>query len=440
MSKEKYQNLKQPLHSGKLHFIINRRNLSLRLAALIADFGKGPVTYMQSFEFYSPTRILFGADTELQAGAQIRGLGCGRVLLVCGGKSAVASGLLGRVEESLKESGLAVRTLSGVQPNPRLSLVREGVRQALEFGADFVLAVGGGSVIDTAKTVADGAANPETDLWQFWLRKIPLTRSLPLGAVLTIPAAGSECSDSAVLTNEETHEKRGLSSDLHRPRFAILNPALTLTLPPYQVACGVVDIMMHTMDRYFNPATDNNLTDELAEGLLRCTIQNGRRALEHPGDLHAMSELMWAGSLSHNGLTGLGGAKDFAPHQLGHELSAMFDATHGATLAAVWGSWARYCLDTNPDRFVRFGSRVWGLDASGKTPQEAALAAIQATEQFFRSLGMPTCLSELGCGVLEEATLKELAYRCTYYQTRTIGTFRVLNEADILAIYQLANH
>ena len=395
---------------------------------------------MQQFEFYSPTRILFGTGTELQAGAQICALGGTRVLLVCGGKSAAASGLLGRVEQSLKEAGLVLQILSGVRPNPRLSLAREGVRQALDFGADFILALGGGSVIDTAKAIADGAANPGTDLWQLWLRRVPLTRALPVGAILTIPAAGSECSDSAVLTNEETQEKRGLSSDLHRPRFAILNPALTTTLPPYQVACGVVDIMMHTMDRYFNPCTDNNLTDELAEALLRCVIQNGRRALEHPGDLHAMSELMWAGSLSHNGLTGLGGIKDFAPHQLGHELSAMFDATHGATLSAVWGSWARYCLNSNPARFVRFGERVWGLDPQGKTPEEAALAAIEATESFFRSLHMPTGLSDLGCGVLDEATLNELALRCTYHKTRTIGSFRILDEGDILAIYHMANH
>lgn len=395
---------------------------------------------MQSFEFYAPTRILFGPDTELQAGSQIRSQGGSRVLLVCGGKSAAASGLLARVEQSLKDAGLEVQTLSGVRPNPRLSLAREGVKQALALGADFILALGGGSVIDTAKAIADGAANPDVDLWRFWLREVPLTRSLPVGVILTIPAAGSECSDSAVLTNEETHEKRGFGSDLHRPRFAILNPALTATLPPYQVACGVVDIMMHTMDRYFNPFTDNNLTDELAEGLLRATIQNGRLALEQPGSLHAMGELMWAGSLSHNGLTGLGGAKDFAPHQLGHELSAMFDATHGATLSAVWGNWARYCLDTNPARFARFGERVWGLSPAGKTPEQAALEAIEATEHFFRTLNMPTCLPELGCGVLDEGTLKTLAYRCTYYHTRTIGTFRVLDEADILAIYRLANH
>ena len=195
-------------------------------------FEKGQVTLVQSFEFYAPTRILFGPDTELQAGSQIRSQGGSRVLLVCGGKSAAASGLLARVEQSLKDAGLEVQTLSGVRPNPRLSLAREGVKQALALGADFILALGGGSVIDTAKAIADGAANPDVDLWRFWLREVPLTRSLPVGVILTIPAAGSECSDSAVLTNEETHEKRGFGSDLHRPRFAILNPALTATLPP----------------------------------------------------------------------------------------------------------------------------------------------------------------------------------------------------------------
>ncbi len=395
---------------------------------------------MRSFEFYSPTKIIFGLDTELEAGQQIRFWGGSRVLVVCGGHSAAASGLLDRVLNSLAKEGLNSEVLGGVRPNPRLSLAREGVRQALDFDADFILAVGGGSVIDTAKAIADGAANPQSDIWDFWMKRQELSSALPVGVILTIPAAGSECSDSSVLTNEDTKEKRGLSTDLHRPRFAILNPALTATLPPFQVACGVVDIMMHTMDRYFNPYTDNNLTDELAEGLLRATVQNGRLALERPGDLHAMGELMWAGSLSHNGLTGLGGKKDFAPHQLGHELSAMFDATHGATLSAVWGSWARYCLDTDPGRFARFGARVWGLDNRELKLEDAALAAIQATEEFFRTLKMPTCLSELGCGVLEEGTLRELAHRCTFYGTRTIGSFRVLEERDILSIYSMANH
>lgn len=256
---------------------------------------------MHPFQFYVPTRIIFGPGTELQAGQQTAAHSASRVLVVYGGHSAVKSGLLDRVLDSLGQAGLAYDTLGGVQPNPRLGLAREGVRKALAFQADFLLAVGGGSVIDTAKAIAAAAASPSIDLWDdLWLKKVPLERALPLGAVLTISAAGSESSDSAVLTNEQTREKRGLNSDLLRPRFAILNPELTLTLPRYQVTCGVVDIMMHTMDRYFNPVTGNELTDEIAEGLLRCTIRNGRRAAEHPGDLQAMSELMWAGSLSHN--------------------------------------------------------------------------------------------------------------------------------------------
>lgn len=395
---------------------------------------------MQAFEFYSPTRIIFGPGTEQQAGTQAVSFGAHRVLVVYGGHSAVKSGLLDRVLVSLKDSGLACETLGGVHPNPRLSLVREGLKKALDFQADFLLAVGGGSVIDTAKAIADGAANPELDIWDdIWLKKVPLEKSLPVGVVLTIPAAGSESSDSAVLTKDETLEKRGLGSNLQRPRFAIMNPELTFTLPPYQVSCGIVDIMMHTMDRYFNPVTTNELTDEIAEGLLRTVIRNGRRALEHPGDYQAMSELMWAGSLSHNGLTGLGGAMDFATHQLGHELSARFDAAHGATLAAMWGSWARYCLDTNPARFARFGVKVWGLEDKGDE-KALAQAAIQATEDYFRSIGMPTSISEILGSVQPPEMLETLTRGCTFQGQRTIGSFRVLGHDDILAIYKLANH
>lgn len=395
---------------------------------------------MQAFEFYSPTRIIFGPGTEQQAGTQAVSFGAHRVLVVYGGHSAVKSGLLDRVLASLKDSGLACETLGGVHPNPRLSLVREGLKKALDFQADFLLAVGGGSVIDTAKAIADGAANPELDIWDdIWLKKVPLKKALPVGVVLTIPAAGSESSDSAVLTKDETLEKRGLGSNFQRPRFAIMNPELTFTLPPYQVSCGIVDIMMHTMDRYFNPVTTNELTDEIAEGLLRTVIRNGRRALEHPGDYQAMSELMWAGSLSHNGLTGLGGAMDFATHQLGHELSARFDAAHGATLAAMWGSWARYCLDTNPARFARFGVKVWGLEDNGDE-KALAQAAIEATEDYFRSIGMPTSISEILGSVQPPEMLETLTRGCTFQGQRTIGSFRVLGHDDILAIYKLANH
>ena len=396
---------------------------------------------MQAFEYYSPTKIIFGPGTEQQAGAQAACFGAHRVLVVYGGQSAAKSGLLDRVLACLKDSGLTFETLGGVHPNPRLSLAREGVKKALDFGADFLLAVGGGSVIDIAKAIADGAANPELDIWEdIWLKKVPLERALPVGVVLTIPAAGSESSESSVLTKDDTLEKRGFSSSLQRPRFAIMNPELTFTLPPYQVSCGIVDIMMHTMDRYFNPVTTNELTDEIAEGLLRTVIRSGRRALEHPGDYQAMSELMWAGSLSHNGLTGLGGPLDFATHQLGHELSARFDAAHGATLAAMWGSWARYCLDANPARFARFGQQVWGLDASGKSEREQALAAVEAAEDYFRSIAMPTCLSELLGAVQPSQVLEELTWGCTFHGQRTIGSFRVLDRGDILTIYSLANH
>lgn len=395
---------------------------------------------MQAFEFYSPTKIIFGPNTEEQAGQQVIAQGGSRVMVVYGGNSAIKSGLLERVLCSLDHSGLAHECIGGVKPNPRLSLAREGFKKALTFGADFILAIGGGSVIDTAKAIADGVTNPEFDIWDdFWLKKLPLPGSLPVGVVLTIPAAGSESSDSAVLTKDETHEKRGLSSPFHRPRFAIMNPELTFTLPRYQVTCGIVDIMMHTMDRYFNPVTTNELTDEIAEGLLRNTIRNGRRVVEHPEDYQAMSELMWAGSLSHNGLTGLGNKPDFAPHQLGHELSAMFDVAHGASLSAIWDSWARYCVNTNPSRFARFAEKVWGLDPLGKDTAVLAMEGIEATRQFFRSLDMPTCLSQLSCGVQPESVLEDLAYRCAFGNTRTIGSFQVLDHDDILAIYCLAN-
>ncbi len=303
---------------------------------------------MQSFTYHVPTEIVFGKEAQLQTAAEIKKYGGSRVLLVSGGHSAERSGLLAQLRTQLTEAGLAVESFGGVQPNPRVDHAREGVRRAVQKKADFILAVGGGSVIDTAKAIAHGAANPGTDLWQFWLGRESVKKSLPVGVVLTIAAAGSETSDSAVLTDEESGVKRGLSTPFNRPVFAILNPQLTMTLPLFQVTCGIVDIMMHTMDRYFNPVRGNELTDALAEAVLRTAIANGRRAVADRQDYEAMSELMWCGSVSHNGLTGLGGLKDFAPHQLGHELSARFDVAHGASLSAVWGAWAAVVFDTDP--------------------------------------------------------------------------------------------
>ncbi|WP_308755041.1 iron-containing alcohol dehydrogenase [uncultured Anaerotruncus sp.] len=392
---------------------------------------------MQSFSYYSPTRVVFGKETEAQVGSLIKGEGGSRVLVLYGGGSAVKSGLVGRVTDSLDAAGLAHETLGGVRPNPRLAFARGALERARAFGADFLLAVGGGSVIDTAKAVALGLGNPGVDIWKFWTREAAPAGCAPVGVVLTIPAAGSETSSSSVLTDEETGEKRGLGSDLVRPRFAVMNPELTVTLPVYQVACGVVDIMMHTLDRYFCPILGNELTDQIAESVLRVTVEKGRAAVRDPHDYDAMSELMWAGSLSHNDLTGLGGVKDFAPHQLGHELSAMFDVAHGASLSAVWGSWADYCWETNPARFARYAKNVWGI---GGTEEEAARAGIGATVDYFRSLGMPTSLGELGIGVQEDAVLQKLAVNCMYGGTRRVGTFRVLDAPDAYEIYRRANH
>lgn len=393
---------------------------------------------MQSFVYHVPTEIHFGPGREADTAALVRKYGGTRVLVVYGGHSAVKSGLLDRITRQLTEAGISHRTFGGAQPNPRLAHAREGVALALELGADLILAVGGGSVIDTAKAIAHGAANPGTDLWDFWLGKQPLTKTLPVGVVLTIPAAGSETSDSAVITDADAGVKRGLNTDLNRPVFAILDPALAATLPQYQVACGVTDILMHTLDRYFNPVTDNETTDALAEALLRTVLRNGPPVLENPGDLHAMSEIMWCGSLSHNNLTGLGGKKDFAVHQLGHALSAKYDVAHGASLAAVWHSWAEYVAGVDGyRRFAQFARNVWNVTDAGDA--EAAQAGIEKQTDFFRSLGMPVTLPELGFGVLDDKAILDLADLCSYGHSRTIGTFRVLDDQDMEAIYRAAN-
>lgn len=394
---------------------------------------------MQSFQYYIKTDVVFGEGSVCRTAELVKKHGGSRVLVVYGGGSAKRSGLLDRVFALLDEALLPYDSIGGVQPNPRVELAREGVKRAVEFRANLILAVGGGSVIDTAKAIAHGAANPETDIWEFWKRRAVPTRSTPVGVILTIPASGSETSDSAVLTNEQECEKRGLNTDLNRPAFAILDPKLAMTLPPRQVSCGVTDILMHTLDRYFTPADDNELTDALAEALLRVVIRNGPKVVENENDLHAMSEIMWCGSVSHNGLTGLGAPREFTTHQLGHALSEKFDAIHGETLSAMWGSWARYVWETKPARFARFARNVWDVD--DVDADEAAMLGIEATENFFRSLHMPVSLGELkDVGVQSEEGLQELALRCSYQKTRTIGSFRVLGYDEMLEIYRLANH
>lgn len=392
---------------------------------------------MQNFTFFSPTKVIYGKNAELATVDEIKGFGGSRVMIVYGGGSVVKSGLLDKIQQSLEKEGIPFTALGGVQPNPRLSLAKAGVEQAIQFGVDFILAIGGGSVIDTAKGIAHGVANPGADIWLYWTREAVVQKSIPVGVVLTISAAGSETSDSAVLTNDETGSKRGLSTEWNRPKFAVMNPELTYTLPKYQITCGIVDIMMHTLDRYFSPSEGNEFTDEIAESLLRVVIKNGEIAMKNPSDYQAMSELMWCGSISHNGLTGLGAIGDFAPHQLGHELSGKFDVAHGASLSTVWGSWAKYCYSTKPERFVRFAQKVWGIEKSSL--EETVLAAIEKTVSYFTSIGAPTCFTELGINVQSEEILRELADRCVFYGKRTIGQFKVLNREDVYQIYKLAN-
>mgnify|MGYP003602606310 FL=1 len=393
---------------------------------------------MQSFEYHCPTEIVFGREAETKTAAKISKYGGHRVLVVYGGGSVVKSGLLARLESQFTEAGLVFKSLGGVQPNPRLSLARQGVKEAIAFGADFILGVGGGSVIDTAKAVAHGTANPDIDIWEFWSGRQLLEKSLPVGVVLTIAAAGSETSNSAVLTNAETGRKSGLHTDLNRPAFAIMNPELTYTLPQYQIACGIADILMHTLERYFTKVEGNDFTDRVAEALLKDVIFYGPRALANHKDYEAMSELMWCGSVSHNGFTGLGRAQDFAAHKLGHELSARFDVAHGASLTTMWGAWARTVYMDQPERFAKFAAQVWDVQVG--TQEEKARAGIRCMEEFFHSIGMPVCFTELGIGVQPSATLEYLADMCTDYGKKTVAVFHPIDRSMALQLYTMANH
>lgn len=393
---------------------------------------------MRDFTFYCPTEIIFGAQAETKAGEAVVKHGGSRVLLVYGGKSAVASGLLERVEKSLAQAGLSVQKTGGVQPNPTLSFARKGVAEALSFQADFILAVGGGSVMDTAKAIAIGAANPQTDIWTYWLGKEPVTKALPVGCIVTISASGSETSDSAVLTDDTHKDKRGLNTPFNRPRFALMNPQLAFTLSPKQIACGVTDILMHTLDRYFTPMQGNELTDALAEALMRTVIYYGPKAVHFPHDYAAQSEIMWAGSLSHNNLTGLGAEKEFAVHQLGHELSGRFGVAHGESLSAMWPAWALYVYKEDPARFARYTCNVWRMETVTDI-DTAAREGIEATVRFFASLGMPTHLRELLGRQLSFEELYELADRCSRGGTRTVSKFKPLTKEDLLRIYTAAN-
>ena len=390
---------------------------------------------MFGFTYFTPTKVVFGRGTEAQTGALVREQGGTKVLVLSGGGSAERSGLLGRVRASLDGAGLGYVSLSGVVPNPRLSLVRRGIELCRRERVDFLLAVGGGSVIDSVKAIGYGLAN-EGDVWDFYEHTRRPSKCMPVGTVLTIAATGSEMSNSSVITREETGEKRSYNDDLARPRFAVMNPELTLTLPAYQTECGCADILMHTMERYFTTGGNMELTDAMAEALMRTVMAQARVLRDDPSDYDARAEVMWAGSLSHNGLTGCGSdGGDFATHMLEHEVGGMFDVAHGAGLSAIWGSWARHVLPLRPDRFAKFAENVMGV-APEATETLTGLKGIEAMEGFFRSLHMPTSLKEMDLAPTD-AQLAQMADKALVGKTH-IGSVKKLLPSDIVAIFAAA--
>ena len=394
---------------------------------------------MKDFTYYAPTRIVFGKESEEKLPQLIQQYGGKRVLVHYGGGSAKRSGLLDKVFTMLDDAGIAYVELGGVVPNPVLSLVKEGIDLCQKEKVDFILAVGGGSVIDSSKAIGYGVGY-DGDVWDFWDGKAVPQSCLPIGVGLTIPAAGSEMSSSCVITNEDGMLKRGVNSDLCRCKFAIMNPERTYTLPPFQTAAGATDIMMHTMERYFSKYEDAMLTDAIAEALLRTVMKATKAVLAKSDDYTSRAAIMWAGSLSHNDLTECGTEKDFACHKLEHELSGLFGVTHGAGLAAIWGSWARYVMNRHMDRFVKFATEVMGVPKDHiEKPLATAMAGVRNLENFFHEIGMPTNIPELIGREATEEEIQKLVDKCSRGGKITIGAMEVLKAEDMTAIYQMAN-
>jgi len=393
---------------------------------------------MKDFNYYAPTEVVFGEQSEEQVAALVKKYGGTKVLVHYGGKSAERSGLLGKICGLLTEGGIPFVKLGGVVPNPRLSLAKQGIELCRQENIDFILAVGGGSVIDSAKCIAYGVCM-EGDVWDLYLGKAEAPKTmLPVASVLTIPAAGSEMSEASVITNENGDMKIGYSNNMSRPKFAIMNPRRTFTLPPYQTAAGVTDMMMHTMERYFTHDDDMDVTTDMAEALLRSMKNAIFAVLKNPEDYRYRAQIMWAGSVMHNGLTGCGQKDDWATHQLEHELSAMFDVTHGAGLAAVWPSWARYVMHENLSRFVRFAVNVMDVPNDFSDPEGTALKGIEAMERFYHAIGMPVNIKELIGKDITDEEIREMVRKCSRDGQRTCGAFKVLQAEDMDAIYRMA--
>ena len=392
---------------------------------------------MRDFNYYAPTEVVFGRQSEEQVASLVRKYGGTKVLVHYGGQSALRSGLLDKICTLLRQGGVDFVTLGGVVPNPRLSLVHQAITLCRQEGVDFILAVGGGSVIDSGKAIAMGVVTDE-EVWNYYLGKSVPTSCLPVASVLTIPAAGSEMSEATVITNEDGGVKLGYSNDMLRPKFAIMNPERTFTLPPYQTAAGVTDMMMHTMERYFTNDDDMDLTTDLAEAVLRRMKTAVFDVLSHPDDYRSRAQVMWGGSVAHWGLTGCGVQEDWATHQLEHELSGMFDVTHGAGLAAIWPSWARYVMHQNLSRFVRFAVNVMDVPNDFTDPEATALKGIEAMERFYRAIGMPVNIRELIGRDITDEEIKEMVRKCSRDYTATCGGLLVLKAEDMEAIYKMA--
>jgi alcohol dehydrogenase YqhD (iron-dependent ADH family) len=386
---------------------------------------------MENFVFQNATRIVFGRGVEEAVGRETAAM-AKRVLLHYGGKSVKASGLLDRVRARLAGAGVAFEELGGVAPNPRLSLVREGIGLCRKHRLEAILAVGGGSVIDSAKAIAIGVPHAG-EVWEFYTRKAEVKESLPVGVVLTIPAAGSESSNGSVITNEEGWYKKDAGAECMRPRFAIMDPVLTMTLPAYQTACGAADIMAHVMERYFTRVKAVDLTDRLCEAVLRTIIRNVPIVLAKSDDYDARAEIMWAGTVAHNDLLSTGRIGDWATHMIEHEVSGIYDVAHGAGLAVIFPAWMTYVLRHDVDRFARFATRVFDAEHDYASSERTALEGIRRLRAFWKGIGLPGTLSEMGVGA---DRLDEMARKCTEDGPR--GSFVKLGQADVRAILELA--
>lgn len=391
---------------------------------------------MLNFSIKTSTEVVFGKGIEAQIGPKLKEYGANRVLVHFGGNSAKSSGLLSKVEDSLSSAGLTFVELGGVSPNPKLSLVLKGMELCEKENIDFILAVGGGSVIDSAKGIGLGAANGQNP-WDFASGKAKPTKILPIGTVLTLSASGSEMSTSCVLTNEEIKEKRGITSELNRPQISFMNPENTFSVSKFQTGCGIVDIMMHTLERHLTPdGGESEMTDRLAEAVLLATIEAGRRAIADPNDYEARATLMWAGSISHNDLTGCGRERQFPVHKLEHELSAMYDQiAHGAGLSVLFPAWAMFVAKHDIARFAQLANRVMGIQMDFACPERTAKEGILALKRFFEEVGMPVHLSEIGIEPKDYDALAENAMRTV---NGPVKSYIPLGKEEILSIFKLA--